>query len=95
MNKEAFVSALATKAGTTKKEARKLVSAFLETLEESLIQGEKIQLMGFGTFEVLTRKGRRGVNPRTAEKIYILPMRVPKFTPGMRLKGLVKREDGK
>ena len=86
MNKTELVSSVAEKAEITKKEAEKVVSAVFASLEEALAKGEKVQLVGFGTFEVKERAARTGRNPKTGEEIDIPATRVPSFKPGKSLK---------
>lgn len=69
MNKAELVAAIAEKAGFTKKEAEAVLNAFAATVEETLIAGDKVQLIGFGTFEVKERKEREGRNPRNPEEV--------------------------
>lgn len=86
MNKTELVSSVAEKAEITKKEAEKVVSAVFASVEEALAKGEKVQLVGFGTFEVKERAARTGRNPKTGEEIDIPATRVPSFKPGKSLK---------
>ncbi|MBS3975712.1 MAG: HU family DNA-binding protein [Syntrophomonadaceae bacterium] len=86
MNKTELVSSVAEKAEITKKEAEKVVSAVFASVEEALAKGEKVQLVGFGTFEVKERAARTGRNPKTGEEIEIPATRVPSFKPGKSLK---------
>lgn len=81
-----MVSSVAEKAEITKKEAEKVVSAVFASVEEALAKGEKVQLVGFGTFEVKERAARTGRNPKTGEEIEIPATRVPSFKPGKSLK---------
>jgi len=95
MNKQEFVSVLVEKlreegVEITKKDTAKVVDAFLDVIQEQLEQGERVQLVGFGTFGVKTRAGRRGRNPQTGKVIQIPEARVPFFRPGKVLKELVK-----
>ena len=71
MNKTELVEAVAKKMGTTKKEAEAAVSAFTETVKEALAEGKKVQLVGFGNFEVRERAARKGRNPQTGEELDI------------------------
>ncbi|MBR5028110.1 MAG: HU family DNA-binding protein [Bacteroidales bacterium] len=82
MNKNDLVKAMAAKAGMTNVDARKALEAFVAVTEESLKKGEKISLIGFGTFDIATRKARTGVNPMTHAKIKIPAKKVVKFKPG-------------
>jgi len=88
MNKAELVEEVAGKVGLTKKEAGNVVDAITSTITDSLAKEEKVTLVGFGTFQVMERKARRGVNPRTRESIQIPAKKVPKFKPG---KGLRER----
>jgi len=89
MNKKTLVAEVAKKAGTTKKEAQKVVDAFIETVSEALAKGEKVRLVGFGSFVVKERAARKGVNPRTKKPINIPAKKVPKFVPGKELRDKV------
>lgn len=89
MNKTELVGQVAAKTGMTKKDVEKVVSAFFATVEESLKEGDKVQLVGFGTFEVRERKSRKGRNPQTGEEINIPAARVPAFKAGKVLKDSV------
>ncbi|RLI09842.1 hypothetical protein DRO33_06220 [Candidatus Bathyarchaeota archaeon] len=90
MNKQQLVSAIAEKAGLTKKQASAAVDAFMATVKEALSKGEEVRLVGFGTFQVRQRKARKGKNPRTGEVINIPAKKVPVFRPSSELKSLVK-----
>lgn len=90
MNKAELVSKVAEKAGITKKDAEKAVNGVFESIEEALSSGEKVQLVGFGTFEVRDRAARTGRNPRTGEEISIPATRVPAFKAGKALKEAVE-----
>jgi len=90
MNKMELVSAVATKAELTQKDAEKAVNALLETIYNTLAKKEKIQLIGFGTFEVRDRAARTGRNPQTGEEMTIPASKVPAFKPGKELKQAVK-----
>lgn len=81
-----LVNSVAENADVTKKEAEKVINAVFDSIEKSLAQGEKVQLVGFGTFEVKERAARTGRNPRTGEEISIPPTRVPSFKPGKSLR---------
>ena len=91
MNKAELVAAIAEKANFTKKDAEKAISALVESISETLAKGEKIQLVGFGTFEVRERAAREGVNPRTGDKIKIAASKVPAFKAGSALKDAVAK----
>ena len=86
MNKTELVAAIAEKAGLSKKDAEGAVKAFTDTVAEQLKAGEKIQLVGFGTFEVAERAARTGKNPQTGEAIKIPASKAPKFKAGKALK---------
>jgi DNA-binding protein HU-beta len=90
LNKPELVEAVAEKAGITKKDSEKVVAAVLEGIADTLAKGEKVQLVGFGTFEVRHRNAREGRNPSTGEAIKIAAQNVPAFKPGKALKDLVK-----
>lgn len=90
MNKPELVEAVAEKVGITKKDSEKAVAAVLEGIADTLAKGEKVQLVGFGTFEVRHRNAREGRNPSTGEAIKIAAQNVPAFKPGKALKDLVK-----
>ena len=89
LNKTDLVSAVAEKAEMTKKDAEKALAAVLSSIEEALANGDKIQLVGFGTFEVRARGARTGRNPLTQEKIEIPATKVPAFKAGKALKDAV------
>ena len=86
MNKTELASAIAEKAEISKKDAEKALKAFTEVVAEELKKGEKIQLVGFGTFEVAERAARTGRNPQTGETMKIAASVAPKFKPGKALK---------
>ena len=90
MNKTELVAAIAEKAEISKKDADKAVAALIETVTEALKAGDKIQLVGFGTFEVRVRPERTGRNPRTKETIKIAASKVPAFKAGAALKNAIK-----
>ncbi len=89
MNKNELVTALAEKTSMKKTEVEKVLKAFTETVGEELKKGEKIQLVGFGTFEVAERPAREGRNPRTGETMKIAASKAPKFKAGKALKDAV------
>lgn len=91
MTKTELINAVAEKAELTKKDADKAVSAVIDTITESLAKGEKIQLVGFGTFEVRERAAKEGINPATKEKMNIPAKKVPAFKAGKALKDLVAK----
>lgn len=90
MNKVELIAAVAEKTGITKKEAEMILTAFTDTITEALANGEKVSLVGFGTFETKTRASREGINPRTKEKIIIPASKTPGFKAGKVLKESVK-----
>lgn len=89
MNKKELLSAIAEKAGISMKDADKAVAAFVETVTETLKAGDKIQLVGFGTFEVRERPERTGRNPQTKQTITIPASKVPAFKAGAGLKSAI------
>lgn len=89
MNKTELIAAVAEKAELSKKDAEKALKAFTDVVSEELVKGEKIQLVGFGTFEVAEREAREGRNPKTGEKMTIAASRSPKFKAGKALKDMV------
>ncbi len=89
MNKTDLISEVAARTGMTKKDVEKVVNAFFSTIEGTLKTGDKVQLIGFGTFEVRNRQARKGRNPQTGEEISIPAARVPAFKAGKALKDAV------
>ena len=89
MNKTELVAAIAEKTGLTKKDAEGAVKAFTDTVAEQLKAGDKIQLVGFGTFEVSEREAREGRNPHTGEPMPIAASKAPKFKAGKALKDML------
>ena len=89
MNKTELVDAIAASAGLTKKDAEKAVKAFTEVVGKELKKGGKVQLVGFGTFEVTKRAARTGRNPQTGAEMKIKASKAPKFSAGRGLKDLV------
>ena len=89
MNKAELVAAVAAKTGDTKKNAEEVVNAFVDVVTASLKKGEKVQLVGFGSFEVKKRAARKGRNPQTGEEIKIPASKAPAFKPGKALKDAV------
>ena len=85
MNKTQLIDAVAVESGLTKLDARKAVDAFIKTVGEQLKQGEKIALVGFGTFSVLERSARTGRNPQTGAKLEIGKRNIIKFKAGSEL----------
>ncbi len=86
MNKTELVAAMADKSGLTKKDAEKALAAFLESVEGALKDGDKVQLVGFGTFEVKSRAARTGINPQTKKPVKIAASKAPSFKAGKALK---------
>lgn len=89
MNKQELVAAMADKAQLSKKDAESALNAFISTVEDALAKGDKVQLVGFGGFEVRTRAARTGRNPQTGKTIDIAAAKVPAFKAGKALKDLV------
>lgn len=90
MNKTELIAAIADKAGIAKKDADKALTAFIETVTDELKAGGKVQLVGFGTFEVKERAERTGINPQTKEQIKIPASKAPVFKAGNTFKGEIK-----
>ncbi|MBO5088912.1 MAG: HU family DNA-binding protein [Lachnospiraceae bacterium] len=91
MNKTELVAAMAEKTELSKKDAEKALKAFTDVVAEELTKGEKIQLVGFGTFEVADRPAREGRNPKTGESMKIAASKAPKFKAGKALKDAVNK----
>ena len=90
MNKAELVAAVAEKAEMSKKDAEKAVNAVFSAIEDALVKNDKVQLVGFGTFEVKNRAERTGLNPQTKEKITIPASKVPGFKAGKALRDAVQ-----
>ncbi len=90
MNREELVAELAKAAKVTKKDAAAVLTATLETIENTVKKGEKVTLVGFGTFEARKRAARNGRNPQTGKEIKIAAKTVPAFSAGKKFKELVK-----
>ena len=90
MNKTELINAVAAKAEISKKDAEKALAAVLGSIEDALKAGDKVQLIGFGTFEVKERAARTGHNPKTGEAIEIAAAKLPSFKAGAALKNAVK-----
>ena len=90
MTKAELIAVVGEKADLTKKDADKAVSAVLEAITETLVNGEKVSLVGFGTFSVSQKAARKGVNPATGATIEIAAKNVAKFKPGVELAEAVK-----
>ncbi|MCL1998967.1 MAG: HU family DNA-binding protein [Turicibacter sp.] len=89
MNKTELVSAIAAKSGLTKKDSEKMIRAFEEAVTETLVSGGKVQLVGFGTFDVTERAAREGRNPQTGKPMHIGPSKAPRFKVGKALRDAV------
>ena len=92
MNKTELIAAIAEQAEISKKDAEKALKAFVDVVTEQLKEGEKVQLVGFGTFEVSERAAREGRNPHTGETMKIEASKAPKFKAGKALKDLVNEK---
>lgn len=92
MNKTELIAAIAEKTELSKKDAEKAVKAFTEVVEKELKKGEKVQLVGFGTFEVSKRAAREGRNPQTGKAMKIKASKTPKFKAGKALKDAVNKK---
>lgn len=90
MNKTEMIKEIAERTELTKADSAKVLEAFQDIIKETLAAGEKIQLVGFGTFETVERAGREGRNPRTGESMYIEKSISPKFKPSNALKEAVR-----
>ncbi|MCS7149344.1 MAG: HU family DNA-binding protein [Caldimicrobium sp.] len=90
MNKADLVKKMAEMAGTTKANAEKLLDAFMDAVTEAVSKGDKVVLVGFGTFQVVKRSARNGRNPRTGAPLKIPAKKVVKFSPGKKLEDAVK-----
>ncbi len=91
MNKTELIAAVAEKAEISKKDAEKAVKAFTDAVAEELAKGGKVQLVGFGNFEVSERPAREGRNPRTGETMTIAASKTPKFKPGKAFKDEINK----
>jgi len=91
MNKAELISAVADKTGLTKKDSEIAISAVFDSISDALIAGGKVQMVGFGSFEVKNREARMGRNPKTKESISIPASRSPVFKPGKSLKDAVNK----
>lgn len=90
MNKQELVASMAEKSGLTKKDSEVALNALMKSVEEALVKEEKVQLVGFGTFEVRHRKARKGRNPRNPEEVIDIPAsKAPAFKAGKALKDSV------
>lgn len=91
MNKTELIAAVAEQASITKKDAEKAIAAVINSITNAMADGDKVQLVGFGTFEVRARDARKGKNPRTGEVINIPASKVPAFKAGKALKDIVNK----
>ncbi len=91
MNKKEFIEAIAAKTGKSKVETTEFVEAFVTTVEDTLVSGDSIRLIGFGTFEVRERGARTSRNPKTGEKIEVAASKAPAFKVGASLKKAVNK----
>lgn len=91
MNKAELINAAAEKAGLSKKDTEAAVDAAIKAITEALAAGDKVQLVGFGSFEIRARAARIGRNPKTKEEIQIPATKVPSFKPGKALKDVVAK----
>lgn len=91
MNKTDLINSVVEKSELTKKDATKAVDSVFEAITDALTDGDKVQLIGFGNFEVRERAARKGRNPQTGEEIDIAASKVPAFKPGKALKDAVKK----
>ena len=90
MTKADFISKVSEKTGFSKKDAEKAVNAFMDVVKDALKDGEKVSLVGFGTFEVVQRAERKGRNPQTGKVINIPSKKTVKFVPSKKLKEIIK-----
>ena len=90
VSKSEFVDLVSSKSGLTKRDAARAVDAFLESVEETLKNGDSVTFTGFGKFSAQERNERQGVNPRTGERVTIAAATVPKFSAGSGLKSALK-----
>lgn len=91
MNKTELVAAIASKADISKKDSEKALNAFIDTISAALKKGDKVSLVGFGSFEVRTRAARTGRNPQTGAEIKIAASKSPAFKAGKALKDIVNK----
>ena len=91
MNKTELIASVAQSAGLTRKDTDRVISAAIDAITAALVQGEKVQISGFGTFETKEREARVGRNPHTREAIEIPATRVPDFKPSKALKDIVAK----
>ena len=91
MNKSELVDAIAVKTGATKKASEESLNAILEVIKEALVKGEKVQLVGLGSFETKARAARKGKNPQTGAEMKIPACKAPAFKAGKALKDIVNK----
>ena len=92
MNKVELIAAVAEKTNLSKKDAGEAVNAFLQSIEAALVKGEKVQMVGFGTFETKARKARQGRNPRKPEEVIEIPAsKAPVFKAGKAFKDVINK----
>lgn len=91
MNKSDLVASMSEKSSLSKKDAEKALNAFMDSVEEALVKGDKVQLIGFGSFEVRKRAARKGRNPQTKEELTIPETKAPIFKVGKALKDEVNK----
>lgn len=95
MNKAGLTEIVAQKTGLSKKDSDRAISALLDAIKESLLSGEKVQLMGFGSFDVKTRRARIARNPITKEVLELPEQRIPQFKAGSILKKIIAESKAK
>lgn len=91
MTKTDLINVVADKSGFTKKDAEKAVNSVIDSISEALVEGDKVQLIGFGTFEVRERKEKESINPKTREKFISPAKKAPAFKAGKALKDAVNK----
>ena len=93
MNKSQLVAKMSEKSGLTKKQSEEALNAFMKSVEEALVEGDKVQLVGFGTFETRQRAERQGKNPRNPQEVIHIPASIaPVFKAGKGLKSVVNEK---
>jgi DNA-binding protein HU-beta len=91
MNKTDLINKIAINSGLSKKDSEKALVATIDAITDALAEGDKVQIVGFGIFDVKSRAARIGRNPKTKEKIDIPPTKVPQFKPGKQLKDVIAK----
>lgn len=91
MNKGELVNAISVKTGATKKDTEETLNALLDSIKDALVKGEKVQLVGFGSFETKLRAARKGKNPQTGAEMKIPACKAPSFKVGKALKDIVNK----